>query len=93
MSKYLLYRSELKVIANALREYRERHCGKDCMESQNCSLYRSCEVVESDFDTFGNLIKSICFYDDEPAIMEMMKAVGKEKCEPRWQPSFSQYDD
>jgi hypothetical protein len=50
-------------------------------------------VVERDFDSFGHLIKNIGFYNDEPTIMEMIKALGREKCEPRWQLNFSQYDD
>ena len=83
MSKYLLYRSELKVIADALREYRKRHCGRDCMQSQNCLHDRSCEVIERDFDSSGDLITNLSFYDDEPTIIGTMEDLGKE-CELRW---------
>ena len=91
MSKYLLYRSELMVIADALREYRKRHCGGNCMQSHNCSLYRSCEVIERDFDSSGDLITNISFYDDEPTIIGIMNDLGKE-CELRWlKESFSEF--
>ena len=77
MDKYLLLRPELRIIADALEEYRQKHCGKDCPHSKSCSSLSSCTKVSSDFGTYGNVIGSIGFFDGEASLTEAMKRLGK----------------
>lgn len=77
MDKYLLLRSELKIIADALEEYRERHCAKDCCHLQNCLCRESCQRVASDLGIYGELIGGIRFFDDEPLLHEAVAYLDK----------------
>jgi len=77
MDKYLLLRAELRIIADALSEYRERHCGRDYSHSQGCSSFNSCAKAASDFETYGNAIGGIGFFDDEPSLMEAIGSLEK----------------
>ena len=91
MDNYLLLRSELNIIADALDEYRERHCDRDCPHSLNCSSFNSCTKVASDFKTYGNAIGSIRFFDEEAALMEAMRCqekTGDATSGLRWLPDW-----
>ena len=91
MDKYLLLRAELRIIADALKEYRERHCGKDCPHSQSCSSFNSCTKVASDFETYGDVIGGIGFFDGEAALMEAigcLEKTGDATSGLRWLPDW-----
>ena len=77
MDKYLLLRAELGIIADALQEFRDRHCGENCPHSRSCSSFNSCAKVSSDFKTYGNALGSIGFFDEEAALMEAMGCLEK----------------
>ena len=77
MDKYLLLRAELGIIADALQEFRDRHCGENCPHSRSCSSLNSCAKIPSDFKTYGNAIGSIGFFDKDAALMEAMGCLEK----------------
>jgi hypothetical protein len=91
MDKYLLLRSELNIIADALDEYRERHCDRNCPHFRSCSSFNSCTKVASDFKTYGNAIGSIGFFDEEAALVEAMgyqEKTGDATSGLRWLPDW-----
>jgi len=91
MDKYLLLRAEIRIIADALEEYRDRHCSKECPHSQSCSSFNSCTKVASDFKTYGNFIGSLGFFDGEAALMEAMvhlEKTGDATSGLRWVPEW-----
>jgi len=91
MDKYLLLRAELGIIADALDEYQERHCDRDCLYFRTCSSFNSCTKVASDFKTYGNAIGSIGFFDEEAVLMEAIgcqEKTGDATLGLRWLPDW-----
>ena len=88
MNTYLLHKSELGIIADALREYQERHCGEECPHLSDCA-HDSCERVSGDLDCFRAKVDRIEFIEDNPTIFEALKTYAPDQAEPRWLSDFS----
>ena len=89
MNIYLLNRDELGVIADALREYKERHCGKECLHLTNCATHDSCGKLSGDLNSFRNKMDRIEFIEDDLAIFEVFRTFAPDRAEPRWLSDFS----
>ena len=84
MATYLIHRSELKIIQDALAEYQSKHCGPGCPNASSCTDFSFCSEMERDI--FLGSIDRIQFYENDRALseaMEKMAELGQHR--PRWQ--------
>lgn len=91
MNTYLLHRSELQIIADALREYLKGHCGKECPHLPDCTAHDSCSKLASDLDCYRTMMDRIEFIEDNPAIFEALRIFAPTLAEPRWLSDFSRH--
>ena len=89
MNTYLLHKSELSIIGDALREYQQRHCGSQCPHFSDCAACNSCERLSGDLPCFSNNMNRIEFIEDNPTIFEALRTFAPEQAEPRWLSDFS----
>ena len=84
MATYLLHRSELKIIQDAVVEYQRGHCGSSCPNASNCTDFSLCS--EMDRDIFRGGIDRIEFYENDPRLKEAMEQLARlGQHQPRWQ--------
>ena len=84
METYLIHRSELTIIQDALAEYQSKHCGPDCPNASNCTDLNFCSEMERDI--FRASIDRIEFYENDPSLKEAMEQLARlGQHQPRWQ--------
>ncbi len=84
MATYLIHQSELKIIQEALDEYKGKHCGPSCPSASNCTDFSFCS--EMDRDIFRGSIDRITFYENDPRLKEAMEQLARlGQHQPRWQ--------
>lgn len=84
METYLIHRSELKIIQDALAEYQSKHCGPSCPNASNCTDLSFCS--EMDRDIFLASIDRIEFYENDPRLKQAMEHLARlGQHQPRYQ--------